>query len=78
MRLVEFYKELQSILVEYHNQDIDEVEAREQIEELKKVALDAGLTVVVKSDIIKDIQLYEGETSYNSYDEDEDNSEENN
>ncbi len=77
MRLVEFYKEMYSILVEYHNQDIDEGEARDQIEELKIKANDMGLIVIVEPDIIKNIHVYDCDETYEGYD-DEYSSEENN
>lgn len=70
MRLVEFYKELQSILEGLHLQEIDADEASEQITNLKVRAIEAELNVSVNPNIVQTIQI--AEDSYNSFDEDED------
>jgi hypothetical protein len=71
MRLVEFYKELQIIIESFHYGELDEVHASNLIENLKLRAVEGGLEVLVKPDILKKIELYEEESSY-SYEEDED------
>lgn len=73
MRLVEFYKQLQSIIESYHLREMDEDEASEQLDVLIRKGTEAGLEVSVKPSILKKIEVAEEETSYNSYEDDEDN-----